>query len=232
LPDDSLETIERVISFLYLQNYEEQGHIVELSDISKSEKPSNDCRSPLLLAVGNESEGLDWPNPENSFDDGDATGNCAYDNLQVYPAADKFGIFPLKSLAAERFASRMNRMTPEELAGFPKIARKVMASTSPHDYGLRSIVADTIAKNLHVLVKQDIIRVIDDFPGLGSAVLVKLVESGRMVNDEQESVLAQIAQKFNKYRTCRYCSIHLNVLMENGECQQGTFRCASCRTRH
>jgi hypothetical protein len=115
--------------------------------------------------------------------DVDATKSIAraHNNLQVYLAADKFGILRLKSLATKRFASWVSRNWRS--TGFLEIVQVVTISTPPHDPGLRRIVVDAISENFGILVKEgDIMRVLEDYESLGSAVLVKLVQSGRMGN--------------------------------------------------
>jgi hypothetical protein len=91
---------------LYLQDYEEYGHTVQLSGISEPENSNID--SGLLAAC----HGSANPNLSKSGDRSEeiaATKHLAHNNVQVYLAADKFGILSLKSLATKRFASWMTR---------------------------------------------------------------------------------------------------------------------------
>lgn len=41
MPDDDSETIEGVISYLYMKDYQEDGHIVPLDGISEPEQTEN-----------------------------------------------------------------------------------------------------------------------------------------------------------------------------------------------
>lgn len=110
-----------------------------------------------------------------------------------------------------------------------------MTSIPPHDLKLRDIVVEIISKHLCALVKQgEILQLTKTFGALGSAIIARLVASDRVMGseEEQDSVLSQMARKLNARRSCRHCGAEMNVRMENGEYQYGTFRCASCHTRH
>lgn len=86
LPDDDPETVERVISYLYMGDYQEDGHIVPLDGISEPEQPETETETATEIIGSN--------------------------HIQVYTAADKFGIVSQKTLASKKFARQMPIGTP------------------------------------------------------------------------------------------------------------------------
>ncbi|KAJ5829146.1 BTB/POZ protein [Penicillium rubens] len=94
IQDDTPETMERVLSFLYLREYSEDGHIIQY----QQNKPEN-------------------TEPENQ---------AAFNNVEVFIAADKYGILPLKTLAAKKFSrwAAANCSSPV----FYKVVERVMTA--------------------------------------------------------------------------------------------------------
>ncbi|KAM5442950.1 hypothetical protein MferCBS31731_001823 [Microsporum ferrugineum] len=217
LPDDDLETIERVLSFIYLQDYEETGHIVQLESTNTPEPPKANTRAATNSSYTKKVEGT--------------TANAAAsNNVQVYIAADKFGITPLKSLAAEKFTRWVN--TNWDSPAFLHIVEEVMTSVPSHDQVLRNILADAISKNLTLFVNQKaILPLIESFGSLGSAIISKLVETGRVGAREQEKPrdLPRFGQVLRP-RTCRNCTAVLSG--GNIEYDNGAIRCAFCLVRN
>lgn len=161
LPDDDPETIERVISYLYLHEYQGNGHIVPLSVTAIRNSPlksSTKCPADV--------------------------GAIARHHVRVYIAADKFGIAPLKSYAAKEFAHKMNANW--KFTVFLDIAREVMSPVSPHDSGLREIIADIMSKNLTDMKRGLVLQLTKDFESLGSAILARLLENNMMRESEAE----------------------------------------------
>ncbi|KAK2827853.1 hypothetical protein FQN49_007277 [Arthroderma sp. PD_2] len=221
LPDDGVETIERVLSYLYLQDYHESGHIVPLK--------SNENKSHKISEIDAETAEND---PNSDAEDGSANSETiavvASNNVLVYIAADKFGIIPLKSLAAERFTRWVDANW--ESGPFLGIVEEVMTLVPPHDSVIRNILADAISKNLRRLVSQGaILPLIETFGSLGSAVIARLVETDRVMGrkEEQFTILTEIAQKFDLI--CKHCGRTFNAGMEIGEYQYGRIQCAVCR---
>ncbi|RWQ98033.1 hypothetical protein C8Q69DRAFT_516927 [Paecilomyces variotii] len=226
LPDDDPGTIERVLSFLYLQKYNQNGHIVPMDDDAEPKKPETELsESDIENSVSEDYAGC-------SADVEDKRA-IAYNNIRVYIAADKYGIAPLKSLAGKQFASWTSSNWNSE--AFDDIVQEVMTYVPPHDLHLRDVVIETISKNIISLVKKgSIFQLMDTHGSLGSAVIAKLVQSDRVMATETEkhAVLDKFAQKLNGRRSCRHCGGAMNVRIEKGECLDGIIRCASCNTRH
>ncbi|KAL1850834.1 hypothetical protein Plec18167_002574 [Paecilomyces lecythidis] len=226
LPDDDPDTIKRVLAFMYLQNYDD-GSSVQTENETEAEKPFTSLFGKASV------KDPDSNNPEDSSEDVDHRRFIAYNNIRVYVTADKFGIVPLRSLAGEKFASWAN--SNWNCAAFSDIVQEVMTYVPPHDTYLRDVVIDTISKNIISLVREGTILPLMDTNGkLGSAVIAKLVGNGRIKasEEEQATTLDRLASKLTGRRSCRHCSATLNVRMERGEYEYGTFRCATCSTRH
>lgn len=79
LPEDDTPTIERVISFLYTGAYT-SGHVMPLDSLNSQGDSKSDSEETTIEI-------------------------SAKNDLDVYVAADKFGIKPLKTLAAKRILS-------------------------------------------------------------------------------------------------------------------------------
>jgi hypothetical protein len=89
LEEDTPTTIERVLSFLYVRKYNHDQHEVFYQ----------------LLANPNSSiDDYDSNSPEEKLNDIETLKQAALSNIQVFVAADKFGIDPLKSLATDKFS--------------------------------------------------------------------------------------------------------------------------------
>jgi hypothetical protein len=84
--DDTPETIKRVLSFRYLREHDDE-------DTAQFQLVSD---MPPLQEMNSNSSISD-----NELDDRQSTKKAALNNIQVFIAADKFGIAPLKSLATE-----------------------------------------------------------------------------------------------------------------------------------
>ena len=90
--------MERVLSFLFLREYSEDGHIVQYQPMS------------ALAISGHESElsaSEDKPEdtaPENTGSENTEPENqTAFNNIELFIAADKYEILPLKTLATLKF---------------------------------------------------------------------------------------------------------------------------------
>ncbi|KAJ9269898.1 hypothetical protein DTO212C5_4072 [Paecilomyces variotii] len=174
LPDDDPGTIERVLSFLYLQKYNENGHIVPMDDIAEPKKPEAEPSQSRM----NDSDSEDSADVETKR-------AIAYNNIRVYIAADKYDIAPLKSLAGKLFESWTDSNWKSE--AFDDIVQEVMTYIPPHDSHLRDVVVETISKNIVSLVKKgSIFQLMDTHGSLGSAVIAKLVGSDRVMTLDAE----------------------------------------------
>ncbi|EFE39124.1 BTB/POZ domain protein [Trichophyton verrucosum HKI 0517] len=178
LPDDDFETIERVLSFLYLQEYDENGHLMALD--SKAIVPSSST------------DGSSAKDEKRT-----RTTDAGLNNVRVYVAADKFGIPLLQSLAAEKFTRWAN--SNWDSTEFLRDIEEIMTITPPHDRTLRDILADVISKNLQLFAaNKDFLALIENFGGLGSAILFKLVDSDLVKAPEPQKLFSPTSTSFGK----------------------------------
>ncbi|KAJ1714997.1 hypothetical protein NYO67_2901 [Aspergillus flavus] len=103
LQDETPDTVERILSFLYLRDYSEDGHSVQY------QQPG-----PKLAIPNNESSSFISENePENT----EPAHQAGFNKLEVFIAADKYGIIPLKpwlsrsSLDARKCTAVLQRST-------------------------------------------------------------------------------------------------------------------------
>jgi hypothetical protein len=216
LKDETPETIERVLSFLYLREYQDDGHAVLL-------QPTADL-IPSIDASDSVSQG-------DKFDNTDALKARALNNILVFTAADKFQIDPLKNLASEKFSKWVSENWDSPI--FSKVVEEALALTPSHETELQEIIAVIISSHIFELIdRATILPVLSSFGCLGLLVILDLVQKGRVKQPSEYDTFQGLAQKLNSRRHCRHCSAALNVRMESGEYQIGTFRCAACHTRH
>lgn len=71
--------------------------------------------------------------------------------MEVFIAADKFGIEPLKSLATQKFSrwATANWNSPI----FPDVVHEVMTSVPSHESSLREIIVDVISTHITDLIE-------------------------------------------------------------------------------
>lgn len=212
--DDTPEIIERVLSFLYLRDYSEDGDICQHQPISELANKESDSSI-------SESE-PEIPEPANQ---------PAFNNIKVFIAADKYAITPLKSLATSKFSRWANTNWGSHV--FHEVLKKVMTSVPPHETTLREVLADVFSRHIFDLMKDpEIVHILDSFGCLGSLVITKLVSNEMVKRPDESDIFQGLVRKINSSRRCRHCLKDLNVRIMNGEYLDQGFRCASCNTRN
>jgi hypothetical protein len=208
--------MERILSFLYLREYSEDGHIIQYQPI------------PALATSGHESDSSISENkPENT----EPENQAAFNNVEVFIAADKYGILPLKTLAAKKFSrwATANCISPV----FHKVVERVMTSAPSHETTLREVVANVISKHIFDLIEvPEIVHIFDSFGCLGSLVIKRLVSNELVRRPNENDIFQGLVQKINSSRRCRHCAKDFNVRLISGEYLDENFRCASCNTRN
>lgn len=242
LPNDDPRTIERVLCFLCLQNYKEHGHILAIRRSTAEESPTGSPSQAQQRSADTLGQGIPG---EQSADTGKQRA-IAFNNLDVYIAADKFDIIPLKTLAAKRMALWMK--VQWQSAAFLDMVQRVMESVPPHDLDLRNIVAKIISENIHALVQQtELYPLLEAFGGVGSSIIANLLEQNLIKRPDddkkQEQANAQqqqqintlqvlvnsaeaLAQKLETIPRCTNCSKWFNVKVACWELKVGSFHCS------
>lgn len=234
LPDDDSDTIRRLLSYLYLQDFDQDGSGPSYQEVNEAEKADHATREGpsdgISINETSESKALSAVGPDK----------VPYNNLRVYMAADKFGIDPLKDLARDRLASWLKHNWDKE--EFPQVVRSVFQFLPPHESELPDIVAHLIAENAQGLLKQEsLLDLLEEFWNLTVAVLKEVVECFQNSEVERQRLLAlceqdsfgeRLMRKINRISRCRHCQAPFNVRVDSDAMYFETVRCGSCRTRH
>lgn len=224
-----------MLSYLYIRDYEETGHTMDLvieSAVQKTESVGDDPSanadelSQISVSVIKGEEAV--------CEDAQAVKSIAHNNIRVYVAADKFGIIRLKEVSKERFVNWANRYWNHEV--FPAVVHEVLDSVPAHNTGLRDAVIKLISKNVETLLKrEDMLCVMTDFGHLATGVLKAVVEEKvqRLVGLVQETSYGRLAKQLNELEACRHCGARFNIRVEGSSYYGwGSLRCGLCRTRH
>ncbi|KAL4902207.1 hypothetical protein BDW74DRAFT_181057 [Aspergillus multicolor] len=129
LPDDDLETIERVLPLLYFNSYDYKSHVMDLSSHIKTPEVKQKGKIAKKSKAKGAQEG------------GETQYRVIPTHMKVYLAADKFGIDFLKEFAAKKFASLFEYMTIR--AGFQKLLQDPMEAAPPLSSEIQGAFADT-----------------------------------------------------------------------------------------
>ncbi|CAI7627463.1 unnamed protein product [Penicillium viridicatum] len=161
IQEDTPETIERVLSYLYLREYDDSGTI----QCRTVPKPA-----PSITDV-------DSSSPGDKTNDTESANNIGLNNVRVFITADKFGIVSLQSLATQKFSkwAAENWNSPV----FPEVIQEVMESVPSYESSLQEVVVDIICTHIFNLIENPgIIAVLNSFECLGSQVIARLVRNG------------------------------------------------------
>ncbi|KAE8369203.1 BTB/POZ protein [Aspergillus caelatus] len=216
LQDESPETMERVLSFLYLREYSEDGHIVQYQPPSELAMPNNEPDSTIS---------------ENEPESPESANQAAFNNIEVFIAADKYGIIPLKTLATSKFSqwANANVSSPK----FHEVVEFVMTSVPSHESTLREVIADVISRHIFDQIQvPEIVQILDSFGCLGSLIIRKLISNELVRRPNEYDIFGGLIQKINSARHCRHCLKDFNVKLIGREYFHEGFRCASCNTRN
>lgn len=223
-----------MISYLYLQDFDQDGNGSPYQGLNETEKTDHSTKG------GPSRETNITETPETKAPSAVGADEVPYNNLRVYMAADKFGIDPLKDLARDLLASWLKCNWDKE--AFPRVVRSVFQSLPLHESQLPDIVAHLISEKAENLLKQEsVLDLLEEFGGLTIAVLKEVVGYFRDSKAERERLVALCEQdsfgntlmsKLNRISRCRHCQAAFNLRVDSSAIDFGTVRCGSCRTRH
>jgi len=209
--------VERVLSFLYLREYIEDGHIIQYQPTSE-----------LTICDHEPDPSISEDKPEIAAD---SANQAAFNNIEVFIAADKYGILPLKTLATLKFTRWVNTNFSSPM--FHQVVEKVMTSVPSHETIFRGVIADIISKHVFEFINDpEIVHILDSFGCLGSLVIARLVNNDLVKRPNENDIFRELVQKINSARHCRHCLKDFNVRLKSGEYLDENFRCASCNTRN
>ncbi|KOS48738.1 hypothetical protein ACN38_g215 [Penicillium nordicum] len=204
IQEDTPETIERVLSYLYLREYDDRGTI--------------QCQT--------------IPEPAgDKTNDTESTKNISLNNMRVFITADKFGIDSLQSLATQKFSQWATKNWNSPV--FPEVIQEVMASVPSYKSSLQEIIVDIIGTHVFDLIENPgIIEVLNSFGCLGSQVIARSIRNGQLRHPNEDNIFKEFTQKISSCRSCRQCARPFNVRIERGGYLICIFRCSICNTRH
>ncbi|KAJ5469742.1 BTB/POZ protein [Penicillium diatomitis] len=187
IEDDTPETMERVLSFLYLRDYNEDGHILQY----------HQPISTLAICDHDSSSSLSENKPEIS----EPANRVAFNNIEVFIAADKYAILPLKALATLKLSQWADKNWCSPM--FNEVVQKVMTSVPQHELSLREVIADIISRHVFDLIQDpEIVRTLDSFGCLGSLVIMKLI-SNEMVKRPHDNYVLPLGTRISSSRRHR-----------------------------
>ncbi|ERF75490.1 hypothetical protein EPUS_08304 [Endocarpon pusillum Z07020] len=261
LKDDDPETVERMISFMYSLDYQdEQRGNVEAARSSDAEASNASNSDATVVSAEREvlAETLVNNNDGNVHSQGDSQPTL-FSSVRVYAIADKYNVQSLKDLAKQRFGRWARRNWA--CADFTAIIREVFNSTPSSDRGLRDIVSGIVANHSDFFIQKDGFReLVEDVGELGLGMLDKLMirhmeensalllqiqsleaEIGvsKLLQGKSKQALARksseldaMMSRVNDLSVCRHCNEDFNIEVEDHFPGRAIIRCRKCRTRH
>ncbi|OJI97995.1 hypothetical protein ASPVEDRAFT_147284 [Aspergillus versicolor CBS 583.65] len=212
LPKDDLETIERVLSFLYFNYYSEDSHIMDLS-------PHLKTRKATTSASRSKKKGGD----ENI---------TAYNHVRVYVAADKFGILSLKKFAAERFGEWCEHNW--ESKDFHAVLELSMAMIPPHDTSFHKAISSVISENIVELVRNGAISQFVESQGkIGWGIISDLIHRCQVWEPSWDRAVVNLMNNALERSKCHQCGDsqgELRVDLQPGDIRMQRYRCGYCGT--
>lgn len=187
-------------------------------------------------------DGVDLISSQNGSTESRNPKEIALNNVEVFFAADKFGIGPLKFLATRKFQQCLDKHWYSAI--FPEVIRESIEMTPSHLQDLKVVMAKVIPEHILDLIKNqtssflmiqgtdDILGVLDSFGCLGSLVILHLISSKRVKGPDEDDRLQTLVQKLNSTKNCQHCLAGFNVALRYGEYQDITIRCIVCKTRY
>lgn len=164
-----------MVSFLYLQEYEEEGHIVSLGDEVESDaKPIPETRteSQDMQCDCDEDESVQAKLEVTS-------DSCAFNNFRVYIAAEKFGLQHLKILAASRLSSWFDCNWDSDV--FVGIFENIVTLIHQSDRVLLPRIARVVSNHIPELIKMPGFDTLMSRSGMiGLLVITRLSDDGRI----------------------------------------------------
>lgn len=138
LPDDDSDTIHRLLSYLYVQDFDQDGNSPSYQGLNGTENTDHSTKEELASEIE-----IDETS-ETTVSSAVGTDEVPYINLRVYMAADKFGIDNLRDLARDRMEYWLKCNWDKE--SFPLVVREIFQTLPSHELQLPDIVARLISE--------------------------------------------------------------------------------------
>ncbi|KAL4959527.1 BTB/POZ domain-containing protein [Aspergillus stella-maris] len=218
LPKEDPNILKLVLSFLYYNEYNIGHHVIESWKCltSSRDKVEDFCgkRQKLRDAMS------------------DALSQAPYTHVEVYLAADKYGIAALKEYAGECFLSWCKQK--QNLARLGKVIEGAMKMKPVHDSQLEQVIARVIAANLAKLVQNgsegSVLEFLKADGSLAVAVIARLVQDKKLWDRSKEQDVAYFMNRVLWKEKCDHCTDDdgLRIILMEGDFDREMFRCAEC----
>ncbi|KAL4865283.1 hypothetical protein BDV12DRAFT_154351 [Aspergillus spectabilis] len=205
---DDLETMERVFSYMYLKDYEELGHVMDINDQVRA------------IGLGRAIEGDIAPR------------TAGFNNIQVFLIADRFVMPRLKDLAATKF--RQWCTANWDTDNFGDAIEGVMALLPEYPVRLLHILVDIITANMRAFSDSGkLLTLVQPYGTLGVALLHRMIEDTKKGERRHNNIVAAIANTTMRVPACPNprCLAPLEVRLEEDDFELRTVRCAHCKER-
>lgn len=206
LPEDDVDTVRRMITFMYTEDYdggdpkEGQGSQAEEFEEAKIDHgehaTAEECISIVLDRLQNHAR----PAKDHN--------SIIRVHLGVYLAADKYGINDLKDLVIEKLVAWTQSDWSSE--NFLEIALDMMRAVPAHDERIGKMLVEAITEHIDHFVENDELvlkQLFVDNTAMAATVLEDLIEQHRIIAPRKERIshLMETAKRYNKrgLRTCR-----------------------------
>ncbi|KAL8896810.1 MAG: hypothetical protein Q9207_007527 [Kuettlingeria erythrocarpa] len=132
LSDDDPAALQRMLTYLYTLEYDDEDPVDDSEENGSSE-------AVTLNAIAENRQGEADPTPNNLDEPPQVNVSALLNNVLVYALAEKYDIQPLKDLAHQKFATRsMFAWEDDKLVA---VAKMVYNTTPTTDRGLRIMIA-------------------------------------------------------------------------------------------
>ncbi|KAL4885457.1 hypothetical protein BJY04DRAFT_214255 [Aspergillus karnatakaensis] len=208
LETDDLATMERIFSYLYTEDYKDNGHIKDIS------------RNIRAIELG------------QTIANDHAPRHAPFNNIMVFITADRFQIPRLVVHAANKFRQWCTENWASD--AFVEAVQQAMIIVPTHLTLLFYIIAETIQKNLTALGGSGRLRdLIGPHPGLGVVVLERYVKQEKLRQAERNTIVASITNRARRMTNCsnQGCRAPLDVRLDQDDYELRTVRCAHCKVR-
>ncbi|KAI9784353.1 MAG: hypothetical protein M1839_002414 [Geoglossum umbratile] len=199
LAGDDVETVKRMISYLYTLDYEDEERY--------DAKPVGDL---VDLPIADKVVGAKSATAKERPRSTEGCRPALFSSVRVYAIAEKYDIPALKTLAKERFSEWAKSNWSHK--DFPILVREVFESTPTSDRGLRDVASQLFAKHVKLLLQGNgDLDVIEDLGDLWLGVLRQVLEdkeeemakvlSGKV--DEMDRAVAEKEEEVDMIQICR-----------------------------
>ncbi|KAM4063738.1 BTB/POZ domain-containing protein [Hirsutella rhossiliensis] len=159
LEDDDPEAVKSMVYYLYHLDYPSVPTLDRSEESDSLDRTVQDSSSRDTVFPSWEDPGarpaVGQPRQKKNQEQPKLFHHC-----RVYALAEKYDIPSLKKLAYQKFKTESEKWWDH--SDFVKAARKVYATTLPHDRGLRDIVVATIRHNPRLLDREEVQSVLKE----------------------------------------------------------------------